>query len=105
MKYLKELGPQGLRKMVRSVNGANEIIRKNRVKKALGGGGVAHDENTGHPVPVVTAGGEQVLTPDEVKVIGDGDITLGHRLLDNWILENRKKHIKTLSKLDGPAHD
>jgi hypothetical protein len=32
-------------------------------------------------------------------------VTLGHRLLDNWVVENRKNHVKTLQKLDPPAKD
>lgn len=103
LKHLRELGSHGIRNLVHSAKGANDIVRKNRIRRALGG--ATNDDETGHPIPVVTAGGEHVLSPDEVRVIGDGDMTLGHRLLDNWVLEQRKKHVKTLQKLQPPAKD
>jgi hypothetical protein len=56
-----------------------------------------------NPVPINAAGGEFVIAPEVVAAIGGGDIAKGHRLLDDWVLYNRKKHIKTLSRLPGPA--
>ena len=63
------------------------------------GGGV------GEPVPIVAAGGEYVLSPDEVIWAGKGDLDAGHRALDNWITGTRKELIKTLQKLPGPRKD
>ena len=63
------------------------------------GGGV------GEPVPIVAAGGEYVLSPDEVIWAGKGDLDAGHRALDNWITGTRKELIKTLQKLPGPKKD
>lgn len=103
LKHLKDIGAHGIRKLARSAKGAHDIVRKHKLKRALGG--ATGDEQTGHPIPVVTAGGEHVMSPEEVKVIGDGDVTLGHRLLDNWVVENRKNHVKTLQKLEPPAKD
>lgn len=97
---IRELGPHGLRKLVHKAHGASAIIRKHRAK-----GGTANSPDVGRPVPVVTAGGEHVLSPQEVSIIGDGDLTLGHRLLDNWILQNRKDHLNTIRKLRPPAKD
>ena len=54
-------------------------------------------------VPIMAAGGEYVITPDKVAEIGGGDLDHGHKILDNWVVTNRKKHIKTLQKLPGPA--
>lgn len=56
-------------------------------------------------VPCVVAGGEYILTPEEVEAIGDGDITAGHKVLDAFVKSQRKKHIKTLQKLPPPAKD
>jgi len=95
---IKKIGAHGLKKLVHSAHGAKDIIRKHRAS----GGGTRSD---GSPVPIVAAGGEHVLTPQEVAVIGDGDVTLGHRLLDNWVVQNRKKHIDVLKKLAPPAKD
>jgi len=96
---IKRLGAQGLKRLVRSCGGASEIIRKHRAK----GGAVA--QGGGEAIPIVAAGGEHVLSPAEVGIIGDGDLALGHRLLDNWVMQNRKKHISTLKALKPPAKD
>jgi hypothetical protein len=63
------------------------------------GGGV------GEPVPIVAAGGEYVLSPDEVIWAGKGDLDAGHRALDNWVTGTRKELIKTLQKLPPPRKD
>lgn len=57
----------------------------------------------GNPVPINAAGGEVAIPPEVVLAIGGGDIKRGHEMLDQWVLLNRKKHIRTLSKLPGPA--
>jgi hypothetical protein len=57
----------------------------------------------GGDVPILAAGGEFVISPAEVAKVGNGDVKRGHEILDAWVKANRKKHIKTLSKLPGPA--
>lgn len=54
-------------------------------------------------VPIVAAGGEHVLTPDEVRWAGDGDMDTGHKVLDEFVLRNRAEAIKVLKHLPGPA--
>jgi hypothetical protein len=54
---------------------------------------------------VVVAGGEYVLSPAQVAMVGDGDVNLGHRVLDKFVKAFRAKTIKTLKKLPGPRHD
>lgn len=56
-------------------------------------------------VPIVAAGGEDVLTPDQAREAGDGDLDRGHRVLDKWVVLMRKELIKTLKKLPGPKRD
>ena len=98
---LKKMGAQGLKRLVRSCDGAAEILRKHKAK-----GGSVGANKTGHAIlPVIVAGGEHVLSPQEVAIVGDGDVELGHRLLDNWVMKNRRKHIETLRKLRPPAKD
>ncbi len=97
--HLKKIGPQGIRKLAHTAHGASSVKVKHRAR-----GGRA-DTPTGHPIDINAAGGEMVLTPDEVRIVGDGDVMLGHALLDNLVLQNRKKHISTLSRLPGPAKD
>ena len=61
--------------------------------------------NTGAPVACVLAGGEYVLSPDEVAGAGDGDMDAGHKALDAFVNEYRDKTIKTLKSLPGPKKD
>ena len=53
-------------------------------------------------VPIVAAGGEYVITPHEVMWAGDGDLDMGHRVLDDFVTGMRAKTIKTLKALPGP---
>lgn len=74
--------------------------------KAEGGeteSGEDHDDKA--TVPIVAAGGEYVLTPDEVRLAGAGDLDTGHRVLDKFIKDYRAQTVKTLSKLPGPKRD
>ena len=67
-----------------------------------------HDDgshDTSNPVPIVAAGGEYVIPPYAVLGIGNGDIDLGHRILDQFVMKLRKQHIKTLQKLAPPKKD
>lgn len=66
-------------------------------------GGSADGDDPG--VPIVAAGGELVLHPDQVRREGNGDLDLGHRVLDKWVVQMRHDAIKTLKKLPGPARD
>lgn len=56
-------------------------------------------------VPCVVAGGEYIITPEEVEAIGGGDMNEGHKILDSFVKSQRRKHIKTLQKLPPPAKD
>lgn len=56
-------------------------------------------------VPIMAAGGEHVLTPDDVALIGGGDVAHGHEVLDAWIVHERKRINKEQKKLPGPARD
>jgi hypothetical protein len=54
-------------------------------------------------VEVVTAGGEYILPPSIVESIGGGDAKMGHQVLDRWVMNMRKNHVKTLKGLPPPA--
>ena len=56
-------------------------------------------------VPVIVAGGEYIITPEEVENIGSGDLEKGHAVLDAFVKSQRKKLRQTLAKLPGPAQD
>lgn len=61
------------------------------------------DGGTVEDVPIMAAGGEYVLDPEQVMAIGGGDLDMGHKILDKWVLDTRKQNIKTLKGLPGPA--
>ncbi len=65
----------------------------------------AHGGSTDHGVPIVAAGGEYVLSPDQVRWAGDGDLDRGHRVLDEFVKRMRAKTVSTLKKLPGPRRD
>lgn len=52
-------------------------------------------------VPVVVAGGEHFIPPEAIQQ-KFGELDRGHKILDAWVIHERKKHIKTLQKLPGP---
>ena len=65
-------------------------------------GGPATD---GELVPIIAAGGEYVIGPENVMVIGGGDLDHGHKILDSFVKKMRAKTISTLQKLPGPKKD
>lgn len=56
-------------------------------------------------VPIVAAGGEYVIPPEDVVHIGGGDLDHGHKVLDSFVKKMRQKTIKTLQSLPGPKKD
>lgn len=56
-------------------------------------------------VPIVAAGGELVLSPQQVAMAGDGDTDIGHKVLDDFVKQVRAKIIKTMAKLPPPKRD
>ena len=56
-------------------------------------------------VPIIAAGGEYVVTPDEVMQAGGGDLDTGHRVLDEFVKRMRAETVKTLKSLPGPKKD
>ena len=57
------------------------------------------------PVEIVAAGGEYVISPENVTRIGGGNIDNGHTLLDGFVRKYREKTISTLKSLPGPKRD
>lgn len=56
-------------------------------------------------VPIVAAGGEYVIPPEDVVHIGGGDLDHGHKILDAFVKKMRQRTIKTLQGLPGPRKD
>jgi hypothetical protein len=63
-------------------------------------GGAAESEQG--DIPIIAAGGEYVIHPDQVREVGHGDLEAGHKVLDRFVIHTRKKHIETLKKLKPP---
>lgn len=70
--------------------------------RAKAKGGSIHEEDA---VPIVAAGGEYVIGPEDVRRIGEGDLDRGHKELDIFVKAMRAKTIKTLKNLPGPKKD
>jgi len=60
---------------------------------------------TGELVPIIAAGGEYVIHPDDVTRIGQGNLDEGHKVLDHFVKKMRAKTVQTLKSLPGPAKD
>ena len=56
-------------------------------------------------VPIVAAGGEYVIHPEDVVRLGKGSLDDGHKILDEFVKRMRAKTIKTLENLPGPKRD
>lgn len=56
-------------------------------------------------VPVVVAGGEYIISPQDVIHLGGGSMEDGHRMLDEFVTQYRQKTIKTLKNLPPPKKD
>ena len=65
--------------------------------------GGSRGEHEDGSVPVVVAGGEFIISPADVRMIGGGDIKKGHRILDAWVKHIQKEHAKTIAKLPAPV--
>ena len=97
----------GMVKLHEVLKGTPESIRKffnAKPPKGRASGGRSN-EHTGMPVPINAAGGEFVVPPHIIHIIGYGDIKHGHETLDKWVMSKRKDHIKTLKGLSPPAKD
>lgn len=73
----------------------------------MGGLPYAHRATGGaaETVPIVAAGGEYVISPEDVVYLGEGSLTNGHRMLDEFVKQYRAKTVKTLKALPGPRKD
>lgn len=67
------------------------------------GGGVSRTLARGPGVRILAAGGEHVISPNDVRKVGGGNLDKGHKKLDKFVVEERKKIINTMKKLPGPT--
>lgn len=103
-----KMGPHGVKMppMARSPNwrfGRGFGVRPPRaVAHAEGGSADGGDEQL---VPVNLAGGELVVPPENLLSVVHPDLDRAHAIMDQWVLDERKKLQKTLGALPGPAKD
>lgn len=64
-------------------------------------GGTVHGER--ELTPVALSHGEFVVPPEHVHHWGGGDIKVGHKWWDDWVVKERKKIIDKMRKLPGPV--
>lgn len=97
----------GMVKLDEVMNSTPEEIRKffGATPPSRAAGGRSDDRGVGDRVPINAAGGEFVIPPNIVEIIGYGDIKRGHATLDAWVMKRRKNHIETLRGLAPPAKD
>lgn len=62
------------------------------------------DGGEAQPTDIIAAGGEIVIPPEAI-IERFGDLEKGHRALDKWVVDTRKKHINTLRGLKPPKKD
>jgi len=62
----------------------------------------APKEKSGEKVPIMAAGGEYIINPEEIKA-RFGNLETGHKALDAFVKAYRAKTIKKLKGLPGPA--
>jgi hypothetical protein len=82
-----------------------KIMRKITGMYRGGAAPYAAGGSTGNLVPIVAAGGEYVISPEEVTGIGGGDLDRGHNELDDFVKKMRANTVKTLKSLPGPKVD
>lgn len=61
--------------------------------------------DNGNDVPIVAAGGEAVLSPEDVMHVTGLPLEEGHKVLDEFVKQYRQKLIGTLKNLPGPRRD
>lgn len=61
--------------------------------------------DVGEASPIVAAGGEYVIHPHIITILGGGDINKGHTVLDDFVKSGRKQIVNTMKNLPGPKKD
>ena len=90
--------------IISAMGEGNTMSGFKQMKQILSGAGPAPKAAGGmiKAIPIIAAGGEYVITPHQVTWAGDGDMDVGHEVLDEFVKSMRAKTIKTLKALPGP---
>lgn len=96
-------GPYGMN-LPKAKAGSRVGPRKSSLSKmSFTKSGYADGGETGN-TPIVAAGGEHVITPDQVMAVGGGDLDLGHKFLNRWYENTRAKTIQQMKSLKPPKN-
>lgn len=76
-----------------------------KMQNIMASRGGSHGNHVGKPVPVDVAGGELIVPPHNLMQTVHPNLETAHEIMDKWVVNERKKHIKTLAKLPGPVKD
>ena len=90
-------GPYGMN-LPRAKGGSRVGQRKSSLSKQS----FAEGGDVGQITPILAAGGEYMVHPETVSGLGNGDMDLGHSILDSFVKQVRAKHISTLKNLKPP---
>lgn len=71
--------------------------------EAAKGGGLQGKGIAGQRIPVALSDGEVIVSPEDVRRIGGGNVKKGHSVLDKFVMKVRKDHIDTLKKMKPPV--
>lgn len=96
-------GPYGMNLPRAKAGTSTKMARMSSLTKTRKSTGFADGGDTN--TDIIAAGGEYVLSPEQVADIGGGDMTAGHNILDQFVKSVRQQHINTLKKLPGPKKD
>ena len=90
--------------IISAMGEGNTMSGFKQMKQILSGAGPSPKAAGGmvKAIPIIAAGGEYVITPHQVTWAGDGDMDVGHEVLDEFVKSMRAKTIKTLKALPGP---
>ena len=94
-------GPFGTKLPMPKLGGT--MPKPGSMPKMLGAQHFSRGGRTRGRIPVIVAGGERIVSPEEVMALSGGDIDKGHKLLDRFVVEARKHIIKHTAKLPGPV--
>jgi len=75
----------------------------NRMPKIVGAHHFSRGGQARAAVPTIVAGGERIVSPEEVARLSGGDMKKGHAMLDKWVVAARNHIIKHTKKLPGPV--
>jgi hypothetical protein len=93
--------------VVSGIGEGNSAAGGKMLDNHFGGGKSPHIGQTGAfssggRVPIIVAGGEYHVTPEQVKKVGRGNISHGHAILDAFVKHVRKTTIKDMKGLAPP---